>query len=204
MASLTALPRHAHVSLRREGGCQQGRCPGGVEGRVREGWGGVRGHSPGCRALPRGQPRPALQLCPVGDRSPERLPPSVQGPRLASPPPEKETTYQFSFLTLGPCSTREALQDRGQGSELLSPGENTRARGRAAPMDVSFLSVEPPSGTHSRRPVLGAWPLPPGTVLVPPGAPHSPAVHWDPSLLGRHGDRPLPAGDLGGRGVRGC
>lgn len=71
VASLAALPGGAHISLHTGTGtgCQQGpyRLGGGGGG------GGVRvgcRYSRGRRALPRGQPRPALQLGPAGEEVP--------------------------------------------------------------------------------------------------------------------------------------
>lgn len=107
---------------------------------------------------------------------------SVQDLALTAPPPGKEFTYQFSLLALGPCSSWETLQDRGQGSE--------HPKGRGAPTPFPALSIK----AQGPQEVTLSWLSPWNSRRMPV---YSPVAHWVPSLLGHHCDRPLPAGDSG-------
>lgn len=128
-----------------------------------EGWGRWLGAGTltGMPGSPKGPASPSSPALPCGGWSPEHLRPPCGA--LGGPPLEKEATYQLSFLTLGPCSSGEALQGRGLGSELPGPGENTpQARdpfwgARQAPT-AEGLPREPlpcPLGPHTHRQPIG-------------------------------------------------
>lgn len=120
------------------------------------GWGYLQAR----RALPRGRPRPALQLCPAGKRRPSgpaaRVPqPGAWGLASALPSPGKEVTYQFSLLALGPCSSRETLWVRRQRSGVrATPSAESTPKGCGALAASLAWMRKPHSGTHGGSPAL--------------------------------------------------
>lgn len=160
-----------------------------------------RGYLQGRRALPRGRPRPALQLCPAWKRRPSARP----GPGLASAPPphrgrQSPTSSPFSPLDPARPGRPCRAEGRGQGSEPPHPwrappkGEGRRQlpwHGRASPTQGpagEALSRELPAAQF-QGPLWGSALT--GSPLGPfsPGAPLRPA-----SPCGRFGAdvRPNP------------
>ena len=192
VASLTALPGHANVSLHEVGGRGTGvsRVPGLRGGR------GEGGHLPGCQALPRVRPHPAPQLGPARERAPSvcsSLPPGP-GHHPHPPPPARRRSHlpvlpsrPWTLLVRGgPAHVRgPGCEPVAEHPQSGAPPAQTPARGRAGedprPRGPTGVAPAPPREAHT----LTGSPLGPFS----PGAPLRPA-----SPCGRSGDRVLRPG----------
>lgn len=147
MASLSTLPRHANISLHGERGARV--SAGVVEGGGGGAGGGKLGTLTGMPGSPEGPASPSSPAWPCTGRESRECPhgPSVQARALPLTPPnqDKEATYQFSLLALGPCSSREALHK----SEVRAaePAVEHTQRG---PLPPCKPPLRDPGGTQGR------------------------------------------------------
>lgn len=151
-----------------------------------------RGYLQGRRALPRGRPRPTLQLCPARKRRPSARP----GPGLASAPPPhrgRQSPTSSPFSPLDPARPGRPCRAEGRGQSHRIHGEHPqRARGAGS---CPGTGAQAPLRDPQEKPCPGSSQRP--SSRGPCGARHSPAARWAPSLLGRRCDQRHPAGDSG-------
>lgn len=166
----------------------EGPCPGVGRGGG-GGWG--RGHSPGCRALPRGRPRPALRLCPAGDGALSTCARRA-GPWVA-PPSRKKPPTSSPFSPLDPARPGRPCRDEVWG-------QSCRVQGRT-PHRHGILSGGPVRHPQQRACPGSRSPAPWGPTLTgSPLGPFSPGAPWRPaSPCRRFGGERVPTPRAGAR-----